>query len=194
MSVCRNSTFKRRFIIVIENNAGFDAVDNAGGPKANVAINAKEVRLILADGQNVGVVHIKEALSKAKAAGLDLVEISPGAVPPVCKILDYGKYKYELQKRKNEAKKKQKVVEVKELKLTPMIDTHDYEVKLKSAKKFLTAGNKVKFTLKFRGRESTTRLGCFVENQGRLGRTWQSRTRAETGRQNDGNVGCSCHG
>ena len=144
MSVCRNSTFKRRFIIVIENNAGFDAVDNAGGPKANVAINAKEVRLILADGQNVGVVHIKEALSKAKAAGLDLVEISPGAVPPVCKILDYGKYKYELQKRKNEAKKKQKVVEVKELKLTPMIDTHDYEVKLKSAKKF---------TLKFRGRE-----------------------------------------
>ena len=153
MSECRNSTFKRRFIIVIENNAGFDAVDNAGGPKANAAINAKEVRLILADGQNVGVVHIKEALSKAKVAGLDLVEISPGAVPPVCKILDYGKYKYELQKRKNEAKKKQKVVEVKELKLTPMIDTHDYEVKLKSAKKFLTAGNKVKFTLKFRGRE-----------------------------------------
>lgn len=92
MSVCRNSTFKRRFIIVIENNAGFDAVDNAGGPKANAAINAKEVRLILADGQNVGVVHIKEALSKAKAAGLDLVEISPGAVPPVCKILGYGKY------------------------------------------------------------------------------------------------------
>ena len=153
MSECRNNTFKRRFIIVIENNAGFDAVDNAGGPKANAAINAKEVRLILADGQNVGVVHIKEALSKAKAAGLDLVEISPGAVPPVCKILDYGKYKYELQKRKNEAKKKQKVVEVKELKLTPMIDVHDYEVKLKSAKRFLTDGNKVKFTLKFRGRE-----------------------------------------
>jgi len=107
----------------------------------------------LADGQNVGVVNIKDALSKAKMAGLDLVEISPGAVPPVCKILDFGKYKYELQKRKNEAKKKQKVVEVKELKLTPMIDTHDYEVKLKSAKKFLSAGNKVKFTLKFRGRE-----------------------------------------
>lgn len=107
----------------------------------------------MADGQNVGIVQIKDALSKAKMAGLDLVEISPGAVPPVCKILDFGKYKYELQKRKNEAKKKQKVVEVKELKLTPMIDTHDYEVKLKSAKKFLSAGNKVKFTLKFRGRE-----------------------------------------
>ena len=111
------------------------------------------MRLILADGENVGVVSIKEALAKAQNAGLDLVEISPGALPPVCKILDFGKYKYELQKRKNEAKKKQKVVEVKELKLTPMIDVHDYEVKLKSAKRFLTDGNKVKFTLKFRGRE-----------------------------------------
>ena len=123
------------------------------GPRANEAIRVKEVRLILADGENVGVVSIKEALAKAQNAGLDLVEISPGAVPPVCKILDFGKYKYELQKRKNEAKKKQKVVEVKELKLTPMIDVHDYEVKLKSAKRFLTDGNKVKFTLKFRGRE-----------------------------------------
>ena len=123
------------------------------GPRANEAIRVKEVRLILADGQNVGVVSIKEALFKAKESDLDLVEISPGAVPPVCKILDFGKYKYELQKRKNEAKKKQKVVEVKELKLTPMIDTHDYEVKLKNARKFLEAGNKVKFTLRFRGRE-----------------------------------------
>ena len=138
-------------IIVIANNSGLESNEN--GPKANEAIRAKEVRLILADGQNIGVVSIKEALFKAKEAGLDLVEISPGAVPPVCKVLDYGKYKYELQKRKNEAKKKQKVVEVKELKLTPMIDVHDFEVKLKNAKKFLTAGNKVKFTLRFRGRE-----------------------------------------
>lgn len=138
-------------IIVIANNSGLETNEN--GPKANEAIRAKEVRLILADGQNVGVVSIKEALREAKEAGLDLVEISPGAVPPVCKVLDFGKYKYELQKRKNEAKKKQKVVEVKELKLTPMIDTHDYDVKMKNARKFLTAGNKVKFTLRFRGRE-----------------------------------------
>ena len=138
-------------IIVIANNSGLETNEN--GPKANEAIRAKEVRLILADGQNVGVVSIKEALREAKEAGLDLVEISPGAVPPVCKVLDFGKYKYELQKRKNEAKKKQKVVEVKELKLTPMIDTHDYDVKIKNARKFLTAGNKVKFTLRFRGRE-----------------------------------------
>ncbi len=100
----------------------------------------------------MGIVPVKEAISKAKAAGLDLVEISSGAVP-VCKVLDLGKYKYELQKKRAEAKKKQKVIETKELKLTPMIDVHDYEVKLKSARKFLTEGNKVKFTLKFRGRE-----------------------------------------
>ena len=111
------------------------------------------MRLILSDGNNVGVVSLKEALQRATDAGLDLVEISPNAVPPVCKVLDLGKYKYELQKRRNEAKKKQKVVEIKELKLTPMIGDHDYEVKLKNARRFLEDGNKVKFTLKFRGRE-----------------------------------------
>ena len=116
-------------------------------------ILAREVRLILADGSNIGVVSTREAMTKAKEAGLDLVEISPNSVPPVCKILDFGKYKYELQKRKNEAKKKQKVVETKELKLTPMIETHDYEVKLKNARRFIADGNKVRFTLKFRGRE-----------------------------------------
>ena len=89
----------------------------------------------------------------ADEAGLDLIEISPQAVPPVCKVLDYGKYKYEVQKRKNEAKKNQKVVEIKELKLRPMIDTHDYEVKIKQAKKFLSQGNKVKFTMRYKGRE-----------------------------------------
>lgn len=109
--------------------------------------------MILADGTNVGVVSLREALQQARDADLDLVEISSAGNLSVCKVLDYGKYKYELQKRKNEAKKKQKIVEVKELKLTPMIDTHDFEVKLKSARRFLEEGNKVKFTLKFRGRE-----------------------------------------
>ena len=101
----------------------------------------------------------------ADEAGLDLIEISPQAVPPVCKILDYGKYKYEVQKRKNEAKKNQKVVEIKELKLRPMIDTHDYEVKIKQAKKFLSQGNKVKFTMRYKGREmSANDMGREVLN------------------------------
>ena len=102
---------------------------------------------------NRGIVSIQEALRIADEAGLDLIEISPQAVPPVCKVLDYGKYKYEAQKRKAEAKKNQKVVEIKELKLRPMIDTHDYEVKVKQAKKFLGEGNKVKFTMRYKGRE-----------------------------------------
>ena len=101
----------------------------------------------------------------AGEAGLDLIEISPQAVPPVCKVLDYGKYKYEVQKRKNEAKKNQKVVEIKELKLRPMIDTHDYEVKIKQAKKFLSQGNKVKFTMRYKGREmSANEMGREVLN------------------------------
>lgn len=101
----------------------------------------------------------------ADETGLDLIEISPQAVPPVCKVLDYGKYKYEVQKRKNEAKKNQKVVEIKELKLRPMIDTHDYEVKIKQAKKFLSQGNKVKFTMRYKGREmSANDMGREVLN------------------------------
>lgn len=101
----------------------------------------------------------------ADEAGLDLIEISPQAVPPVCKVLDYGKYKYEVQKRKNEAKKNQKVIEIKELKLRPMIDTHDYEVKIKQAKKFLSQGNKVKFTMRYKGREmSANDMGREVLN------------------------------
>ena len=104
-------------------------------------------------------------LAIADEAGLDLIEISPQAVPPVCKVLDYGKYKYEVQKRKNEAKKNQKVVEIKELKLRPMIDTHDYEVKIKQAKKFLSQGNKVKFTMRYKGREmSANDMGREVLN------------------------------
>ena len=104
-------------------------------------------------GENQGIVSISQALEMADSAELDLIEISPQATPPVCKILDYGKYKYEMQKRKAEAKKNQKVVETKELKLRPMIETHDYEVKLKQAKKFLSEGNKVKFTMRYKGRE-----------------------------------------
>lgn len=103
---------------------------------------------------------ITQALEMADNAGLDLIEISPQAAPPVCKILDFGKYKYETQKRKADAKRKQKVVEIKELKLRPMIDTHDYEVKVKQAKKFLSEGNKVKFTMRYKGRElSANNLG-----------------------------------
>jgi translation initiation factor IF-3 len=109
--------------------------------------------LIGANGENVGVVDRETALRKADEAGLDLVEISPNASPPVCKILDIGKYKYEEQKRKNEARKKQKVIEVKEIKLRPNIDDHDYDVKMRAMKRFLEEGDKVKVTLRFRGRE-----------------------------------------
>ena len=123
------------------------------GPRINEDIRTKEVRLIDENGENCGIVPIREALSRAEDAGLDLIEISPQAVPPVCKILDYGKYKYEAQKRKAEAKKNQKVIEIKELKLRPMIDKHDYEVKVKQAKRFLDEGNKVKFTMRYKGRE-----------------------------------------
>lgn len=126
---------------------------NDEGPNINENIKAKQVRLIDANNENRGVVSIREALALAEEEGLDLIEISPQATPPVCKILDFGKYRYEQQKRKNEAKKNQKVVEIKELKLRPMIEIHDYEVKVKQAKKFLEQGNKVKFTMRFKGRE-----------------------------------------
>ncbi|MDO4184620.1 MAG: translation initiation factor IF-3 [Rhodospirillales bacterium] len=128
-------------------------VREGDGPRINQEIRVKEIRLIDENGENKGVVNIKEALLLADEAGLDLIEISPQAVPPVCKIMDYGKYKYEQQKRKNEAKKNQKIVNIKELKLRPMIDVHDYEVKVKQAKKFLSQGDKVKFIIRFKGRE-----------------------------------------
>lgn len=123
------------------------------GPRINREIEVPAVRLVDADGEMLGVVPIRDALFKAEDAGLDLVEVSPNADPPVCKILDYGKYKYEAQKKKNEAKKKQKVIEVKEIKMRPNIDDHDYDVKLRAATKFLEEGHKVKVTLRFRGRE-----------------------------------------
>ncbi|MBI2255987.1 MAG: translation initiation factor IF-3 [Proteobacteria bacterium] len=123
------------------------------GPRVNHQINVREVRLVKEDGEMLGVVSTREALTMAADAGLDLVEISPTAVPPVCKILDYGKFKYEAQKRKNEAKKKQKVIEVKEIKMRPGIEEHDYEVKMRAIKSFLEEGDKVKVTMRFRGRE-----------------------------------------
>lgn len=125
---------------------------NKDGPRVNEQITAPQVRLILSDGTNLGIMSTKEAVVKAKAEGLDLIEISSGNVP-VAKILDFGKYKYELQKRKAEAKKKQKTIETKEIKFTPNIGDNDYEVKMRNAKRFLQEGNKVKFTLRFRGRE-----------------------------------------
>jgi translation initiation factor IF-3 len=123
------------------------------GPRVNEEIRAREVQLIDSNGENKGVVDIQTALSMADAAGLDLVEIAPNSSPPVCKILDYGKYKYQAQKKAAEARKKQKIVEVKEIKLRPMIDDHDYQVKMRSMKRFFEEGDKVKITLRFRGRE-----------------------------------------
>ncbi len=111
------------------------------------------MRLVDADGNMVGVVPIEKALADADDAGLDLVEVSPNAEPPVCKILDYGKYKYEDQKRKAEARKKQKTIDVKEIKMRPGIDSHDYDVKMRAMRRFLDEGDKVKVTLRFRGRE-----------------------------------------
>ncbi len=136
------------------------------GPRINREIKAKEVRLINYNGENAGVVSLAEALKIAQEVGLDLIEISPQVTPPVCKVLDYGKYKYEMQKKKNEAKKNQKIVSIKELKLRPMIDTHDYEVKVKQAKKFLAQGDKVKFTMRYKGREmSANDLGKEILNK-----------------------------
>jgi translation initiation factor IF-3 len=123
------------------------------GPRVNEEIRVREVQLIDQDGNNKGVTEIQAALALAQEAGLDLVEIAPNSVPPVCKILDFGKYKFQAQKKAAEARKKQKVVEVKEIKLRPMIDDHDYDVKMRSMKRFFEEGDKVKVTLRFRGRE-----------------------------------------
>ena len=123
------------------------------GPRINEEIRVREIHLIDKDGSNRGNVSVQEALQLAQEAGLDLVEISPNATPPVCKLLDYGKYKYQEQKKAAEARKKQKVVEVKEIKFRPMIDDHDYDVKMRSMRRFFEEGDKVKVTLRFRGRE-----------------------------------------
>ncbi|MGB0718935.1 MAG: translation initiation factor IF-3 [Bdellovibrionales bacterium] len=123
------------------------------GPRINENIRVPEVRLVDADGEMQGVMSVADALKLAEEAGLDLVEVSPNASPPVCKILDYGKYKYEQQKKASEARKKQKVVDVKEVKIRPGIEEHDYQVKMRNARRFLEGGDKVKVTMRFRGRE-----------------------------------------
>jgi translation initiation factor IF-3 len=123
------------------------------GPRVNSDIDSPQVRLIDATGENVGVVPTREAMERAVEVGLDLVEISPHADPPVCKVLDFGKLKYEQQKKRNEARKKQKTIDVKEIKMRPNIDVHDYDVKMRAIHRFLEEGDKVKVTLRFRGRE-----------------------------------------
>ncbi|HSF93863.1 MAG TPA: translation initiation factor IF-3 [Thermohalobaculum sp.] len=147
------------------------------GPRVNRQIRVPEIRLIDQDGENAGVVSPAVAIQMAEEVGLDLVEISPGANPPVCKIMDFGKFKYEQQKKAAEAKKKQKIIEIKEVKFRPNIDTHDYEVKMRSVNKFLGEGDKVKVTLRFRGREMAhvelgrellERIAKDVENIGKI--------------------------
>ena len=123
------------------------------GPRTNEQITASEVRVISSTGKQLGIISVREALNHADDEGFDLVEVSPDANPPVCKIIDYGKLKYKEQKSKKEAKKKQKTIEVKEIKMRPGIDTHDYNVKIKALSKFISGGNKVKVSMRFRGRE-----------------------------------------
>ncbi len=123
------------------------------GPRTNFSIKSPEVQVITADGNNLGILNLNQAISQAKDNGLDLIEISPNANPPVCKIMDIVKFKYDQQKKANKAKKKQKKMELKEIKLRPVTEIHDYTFKIKNAQKFLTKGDKVKFTIKFKGRE-----------------------------------------
>ena len=123
------------------------------GPRSNNRISSPEVQVITNDGENLGTLNTNEAISMAKNRGLDLIEIAPNANPPVCKIMDMGKYKYDAQKKANLAKKKQKIIALKEIKMRPVTETHDYEFKVKNAKKFIAKGDKVKFTIRFKGRE-----------------------------------------
>ena len=130
------------------------------GPRTNDRIRASEVQVISSNGENLGIISTKTATEMAKKEGLDLIEISPKANPPVCKIIDIGKYKYDLQKKANKAKKKQKIINLKEIKLRPVTEIHDYNFKIKNAQRFLEKGDKVKFTVKFKGREMQhTHLG-----------------------------------
>lgn len=139
--------------IINTNNNKFSRRREPELARINTFIRVPEVRVVGADGEMLGVMKTFDAIKLAEEAGLDLVEVSPNAVPPVCKILDYGKFKYETQKKKNEAKKNQKIVQLKEIKLRPNIDKHDLETKQKAITKFLASGDKVKLTMRFRGRE-----------------------------------------
>jgi len=123
------------------------------GPRTNNRISSPEVQVIASNGENLGIINTNQAISMAKDEGLDLIEIAPNAKPPVCKIIDMGKFKYDAQKKANKAKKKQKIVLLKEIKLRPVTESHDYNFKLKNAQKFLAKGDKVKFTIRFKGRE-----------------------------------------
>ena len=123
------------------------------GPRTNQRITSQDVQVIASDGDNLGILNLQDAISRAKEQGLDLIEIAPNAKPPVCKIMDMGKYKYDAQKKANLAKKKQKIIALKEIKMRPVTETHDYEFKVKNAKKFIAKGDKVKFTIRFKGRE-----------------------------------------
>ncbi|MDC1280515.1 translation initiation factor IF-3 [Pelagibacteraceae bacterium] len=123
------------------------------GPRSNNRITAPEVQVIGSDGDNIGILNTNEAISMAKEQGLDLIEIAPNAKPPVCKIIDMGKFKYDAQKKANVAKKKQKIILLKEIKMRPVTESHDYDFKVKNAKKFISKGDKVKFTIRFKGRE-----------------------------------------
>ena len=130
------------------------------GPRANNRITSPEIQAISSSGENLGIINTNQAISMAKEEGLDLIEIAPNAKPPVCKIMDMGKYKYDAQKKANKAKKKQKKIELKEIKLRPVTEVHDYTFKIKNAQKFLSKGDKVKFTIRFKGRElQHTHLG-----------------------------------
>ena len=131
----------------------FQRRNRSFGPKYNNRINSSEVQVIDSEGENLGILNLQEAINKAKSDGLDLIEIAPNAKPPVCKIMDIGKYKYDQQKKANKAKKKQKKIELKEIKLRPVTEVHDYTFKIKNAQKFLSKGDKVKFTIRFKGRE-----------------------------------------
>jgi len=131
----------------------FQRRTKARGPRSNNRITSPDVQVITSDGDNLGVLNLNEAIRKAKEEGLDLIEIAPKANPPVCKIMDMGKYKYDTQKKANKAKKKQKKIELKEIKLRPVTEVHDYTFKIKNAQKFISKGDKVKFTIKFKGRE-----------------------------------------
>ena len=136
------------------------------GPKANERIRASQVQVISSDGKNLGTLPTHEAIKIARNEGLDLIELAPNTNPPVCKIIDVGKYKYDLQKKANKAKKKQKIINLKEIKLRPVTEIHDYNFKIKNAQKFLTKGDKVKFTVQFRGREMQhTDLGKDLMNR-----------------------------
>jgi translation initiation factor IF-3 len=123
------------------------------GPRANNRITSPEVQVIAGDGENLGILNLNDAINRAKEVGLDLIEIAPNTKPPVCKIMDMGKFKYDAQKKANKAKKKQKKIELKEIKLRPVTEIHDYNFKIRNAQKFLTKGDKVKFTIRFKGRE-----------------------------------------